>query len=92
MAENLLDELRSKIDSTDDRIVDLLGERFRLISQVSELKKREGIDVYHRGREQDILKRVVEKGTSLGLNELLLEALFMQIFAVSRRDQEGEQV
>lgn len=87
-----LNDMRGKIDAIDDRIVKLLGERFQLISQVSELKKREGIEVHQQGREDDVLRRIIKKGAALGLNELLLEALFMQIFAVSKRDQSKDQV
>lgn len=83
----ILDDLRRKIDHVDDKIVDLLAERFKLISELSEIKKRDGLSPYQIERERDILKRVVERGGQNGLNRLLLQALFLQIFAVSKREQ-----
>lgn len=82
-----IDQLRGKIDALDDQIVDLLGERFNLTGEVGELKKKEGEPVYQSGREDAILKRVVSRGKTLGLDGLLLQALFLQIFAVSKRKQ-----
>ena len=83
----ILDDLRRKIDHVDDKIVDLLAQRFKLISELSEIKKRDGLSPYQIERERDILKRVVERGGQNGLNRLLLQALFLRIFAVSKREQ-----
>jgi len=85
-----LDEIRAQLDYVDDQIVDLLGERFELISKVSLLKKSQGLETYQSVRENQILDRVLKKGKEKGLNPLLLQALFLQIFAVSRRDQDKQ--
>jgi chorismate mutase len=90
MEELSLDDIRAQLDQIDDNIVDLLADRFKLISQVSAYKKAKGMPVYQSGRENEILDRVVGKGEDLGLNPLLLQALFLQIFAVSRRDQDKQ--
>lgn len=82
-----LDDVRGKIDRVDDRIVELLAERFLLVSELSAVKRSEGLAVYQSDREREILTRLVAKGKTLGLNPLLLQALFLQIFAVSKRDQ-----
>lgn len=87
MEKDPLAKIRIKIDAIDDQIVDLLGKRFECVLQVAELKKKQGTTVYRPGREEAILKRVLERGVKLGLNPLLLQALFIQIFAVSRREQ-----
>jgi chorismate mutase len=88
MSDDSLDVIRTRLDTIDDQLVDLLGERFRLIANVSEVKQREGLDSYQPGREEAILKRVMARGIALGLNQLLLQAVFLQIFAVSKRQQE----
>ena len=87
MVKNPLEKIRTKIDAIDDQIIDLLGERFQWVEQVAELKKKQGTMVYQPGREEVILKRILERGVKLGLNPLLLQALFIQIFAVSKREQ-----
>ena len=80
-------KLRKKIDALDDQIVDLLGERFNITGEIGELKRKGDESVYQSGREEAILKRVVVRGKKLGLDGLLLQALFLQIFAVSKRKQ-----
>lgn len=87
MNKSELEILRAKIDKIDDEIVDLLGERFSLVERVKEVKRIGKIAVYHPTREQEILKRIEKRGEKLGLNKLLLNALFLQIFAVSKRNQ-----
>lgn len=87
MAKDSLEKIRAKIDAIDDQIIDLLAERFQSVSQVAEWKKKQGTMVYQPEREEAILKRILERGVKLGLNPLLLQALFMQIFAVSKREQ-----
>lgn len=87
MDKSELEILRDKIDKIDDQIVDLLAERFSLVSRVKEVKKAGKIAVYHPTREREILERIEKRGDKLGLNKLLLNALFLQIFAVSKRNQ-----
>jgi chorismate mutase len=83
-----LDLLRTEIDQVDDQIIELLGERFKLSSEVGKLKLELKLDTYQVKRETAILERLLKKGAALGLDRLLLQALFLQIFAVSRRNQE----
>ncbi len=87
MNQSELEKLRDEIDRIDNQIVDLLGERFEVVNRVKEVKKKGEISTYHPGREQEILDRVEARGEKMGLNSLLLHALFLQIFAVSKRAQ-----
>jgi len=87
MEKDPLIKIRAKIDDIDDQIIDLLGERFECVSQVAKMKKKQHTTVYQPEREEIVLKRVLDRGARLGLNPLLLQALFMQIFAVSKREQ-----
>jgi chorismate mutase / prephenate dehydratase len=86
-----LEKLRIKIDEIDDEIVDLLGERFQVVGEVRRVKKKTGIETYHPTREKDILGRIEKRGEKFGLNKLLLHALFLQIFAVSKRQQDNKE-
>lgn len=86
-SKDSLEQIRQRIDRLDDQIVDLLGERFELIAGIAELKKKSGGTVYQPKREEEILNRVVARGKALGLDGLLLQAIFLQVFAVSRRKQ-----
>ncbi len=68
MAENTphitLSELRDRIDSLDDQMLQLLNERAKCAQQVAEVKKAEGagpIQYYRPEREAQVLRRVKEK-------------------------------
>lgn len=87
-SKDSLEQLRQRIDRLDDQMVDLLGERFELIAGIAELKKQSGGAAYQPEREDEILKRVVARGKALGLDGLLLQAIFLQVFAVSKRRQQ----
>lgn len=58
-APNALDSIRSKIDSVDDQIHELLSERARLAQQVGISKHKDGhtVDFYRPEREAQVLLR-----------------------------------
>ncbi len=78
-----LDELRVKIDTLDDTLLELYNERMELVHQVGELKNTTGAPIYRPEREQAILNRL--KGQNSGkLTDAAIDALFLEMFAVAR--------
>lgn len=55
----VLSGLREKIDAVDSQIISLLNERARLIVEVGQLKRAEGIPIYAPHREQEVLRKVL---------------------------------
>ncbi|WP_028505564.1 bifunctional chorismate mutase/prephenate dehydratase [Ruminococcus sp. FC2018] len=53
-----LEELRKKINVTDDRIAELFIERMKLCKDVSEYKIKNDLPVFQKGREEQILQRM----------------------------------
>lgn len=53
-----LEKLRSQIDSTDNKIVELLKNRMSLSAAVAGVKAREGLPVYVPEREAQLLRRI----------------------------------
>lgn len=54
-----LDQLREAIDKTDDELLELLNRRARLVKEVGEAKKREGVASYYvPERERAIIDRL----------------------------------
>ena len=53
-----LDDLRTKIDEVDERIVRLLDDRARLARRIGEIKLQRGLDAYAPARERKVLDRV----------------------------------
>jgi len=78
-----LDDLRLKIDSLDDTLLELYNERMELVHQVGELKNTTGAPIYRPEREQAILNRLKSKNSGK-LTDAAIDALFLEMFAVSR--------
>jgi len=78
-----LDDLRLKIDTIDNTLLELYNERMELVHAVGELKHTTGSPIYRPEREQAILNRL--KGQNTGkLTDTAIDALFLEMFAVAR--------
>ncbi|RXJ91223.1 chorismate mutase [Arcobacter sp. CECT 8983] len=91
MSEVGLKELRDKLDSIDDTLLELVNERMELVHQVGLLKAQSGGAIYRPEREKAIIDRLesLNKGK---LNRAAIEALFLEIFAISRNIELPENV
>ncbi|HIP19352.1 MAG TPA: chorismate mutase [Sulfurovum sp.] len=78
-----LDELRVQIDSIDDTLLKLYNERMELVHQVGEVKNTTGAPIYRPEREQAILNRLKSQNKGR-LTDAAIDALFLEMFAVSR--------
>src|SRR5258708_8162543 len=54
-----LDALRTRIDQLDQRLVELLNERSRLVVKVGKHKRDRGIPIYAPHREAQVLQNVL---------------------------------
>ncbi len=78
-----LEELRVKIDTIDDTLLQLYNERMELVHQVGKLKNTTGAPIYRPEREQAILKRLKSQNRGK-LTDDAIDALFLEMFAVAR--------
>ena len=51
-----LEGLRREIDDIDERIVDLLAQRYTRVQKVVAIKKAQRLPVYHPAREEDLIQ------------------------------------
>ncbi len=86
-----LDELRIKINGLDDQLLSLLNERMEVVKQVGELKRTTQAAIYRPEREKQILDRLKERSQGL-LTDVAIEAIFLEIFAVSRNIELPERI
>lgn len=86
-----LDRLRKHIDKIDAQLLDLLKERMEVVKQVGALKNKEKSVIYRPEREKAIVDRLCRLGTG-ALNRAAVEAIFQEIFAVSRNIELPERV
>ena len=80
-------KLRQKIDAIDDKIVDLLNERFSVSSDIKDYKIKNSLNVHNFAREKEILLRLNKK-LKAPLTKEYLENIYNEIFSSSRALQE----
>lgn len=54
-------ELRERVDEVDQELIRALSERARIVQEIMTLKAEAGAPVYDPKREEEILKKVVER-------------------------------
>ncbi len=86
-----LEQLREEIDAIDNEILKLLNKRMRVVQEVGKLKQSDKSAIYRPEREKSILDRLksLNKGP---LNDDAIDAIFLEIFAVSRNLERPERV
>jgi chorismate mutase/prephenate dehydratase len=78
-----INELRKGIDFIDDSILALLGQRMEIVNQIGIIKRDSNSLIYHPDREKEIIDRLIKLNTSK-LSDSAIEAIFLEIFGVSR--------
>ncbi len=94
MHDKILQEFRNKIDAIDNNLLLLLNERMQIVKKIGDLKKQNQTAIYRPEREKQILARLSEQNSQTEglLNDLAIDAIFMEIFAASRNLELPERV
>lgn len=71
--------LRKKIDIIDDKIINLLVERFQIIEDISELKKNNNIEVIQRSRISEIIEKARNKALKSQIDPNIFEKIYLNI-------------
>ena len=79
-------ELRQKIDTLDEEIIQLLKERMGISKEVGKLKEKLDIPVEDMGIEQEIIDRLTQQAGS-NLSEKQLIRIFTAVFKSSKQIQ-----
>lgn len=86
-----LDSYRKEIDNIDNEILKLLNKRMKSVEAIGLAKQTTGTSIYRPEREKEILDRL--KSLNNGkLNASAIEAIFLEVFAVSRNLEMPEKV
>ena len=86
-----LQDLRNRIDTLDDQLLAILNERMELVQKVGELKRSSKSIIYRPEREKQILDRLEKRNAGL-LTRQAIDAIFFEIFAVSRNLELPERI
>jgi chorismate mutase/prephenate dehydratase len=89
-----LEECREAIDDIDNEILELLNKRMNVVEKVGNIKHGTGTAIYRPEREKAIIDRLanISKESKGTLNRGAIEAIFLEIFAVSRNLELPERI
>jgi chorismate mutase len=62
-AMRILAESRVEIDSIDQRLVELLNQRTRIVEKIGRVKEAAGLPIYEPKREEDVYRNVLAHNT-----------------------------
>ena len=79
-----LDALRHEIDSIDERILELVAARVRVVLRVGELKRRQNLAIYDPARERNMLERLGQRAQP-PLDAQTVRRIFERLVDESRR-------
>ncbi len=80
-----LEEVRKKIDSIDQELLRLLNERAELVHAVGEIKRKDDLDIYVPGREDQLLRKLADLNRAQNgrLTERAIRAIFREIMSAA---------
>jgi len=89
-----LADCRVAIDTIDNELLELINRRMQVVERVGEIKQESGGAIYRPEREQEIIERLTAKSKADNgiLNKEAIEALFLEIFAISRNLELPEKI
>lgn len=87
-----LNELRQQIDQIDNQLLHLLNQRMEVVKQVGNLKRSTNTLIYRPEREKSIIDRLSAQNQGKLLNHNAIEAIYLEIFAVSRNIELPERI
>ena len=71
--------LREKIDIIDDKIINLLVERFKIVEDISEFKKNNNVEVIQESRISEIVEKAKNKALKNQINPCIFEKIYLNI-------------
>lgn len=87
-----LEELRDKLTDVDKRIVELIADRQRIVSEIGRSKQSSGTGTRDYAREKDVLDMGRARAEALGLDPDVAERVLKQLIQTSLASQERERV
>jgi len=78
--------LRDKIDTIDNKITDLLVERFNIVKEIGAIKLNSSTKITNLSREKSIISRIFKR-TNENISQSDLSEIFNSIFEISKKIQ-----
>jgi chorismate mutase/prephenate dehydrogenase len=87
-----LDELRRKLSAVDERLVDLIAERQKIVADIGKSKLSSGTGTRDYAREKDVLDMGRRQAAERDLDPDLVENILQQLIRTSLENQERDRV
>jgi len=81
-----LEKIRKEIDEIDKAIVEYFNKRMRLVKQIAQYKKQNGMNISDKSREKEVLNNVTSLADE-GVKEYC-KSLFSVLIEISKTYQE----
>ncbi|MFV0502363.1 MAG: chorismate mutase [Lachnospirales bacterium] len=81
-----LDLQRMKINEIDDKLSELLEDRFLISKEIGTIKKEVGMEIFDKNREKEIFKAMEEKYKNSEFSEEIIN-IFIKIIEESKKVQ-----
>ena len=82
-----LDEMRSKIEEIDERIVELIAERTDIAILIAEIKEKEGLPITDEDQEKKVMQRVSKNSELFGVDKEGVERIFQMLIELNKSKQ-----
>ena len=82
-----LDEMRSKIEEIDRRIMELIAERTDIAILIAEIKEREGLPITDKDQEKKVMQRVSKTADLFGVDKEGVERIFQMLIELNKSKQ-----
>ncbi len=86
-----IEEIRENIDGIDGQLLDLLNQRMEWVREIGKFKQATKATIYRPEREKAIIDRLSSMTEGI-LDKKAIEAIFLEIFAVSRNVELPEKI
>ncbi|MEK7097557.1 MAG: chorismate mutase [Patescibacteria group bacterium] len=77
--EKELQFLRENIDRTDEKIIRLIGERFKYTKQIGLCKAKYGLPIRNAKREEELFARMGKLSKEEGLDDKMIKKIWKMI-------------
>lgn len=82
-----LKDFRKNIDKIDGEILKLLADRFNIVKKIGKYKKFNGVKIFDKERENQILNKIKIESRKYKTNEKYIEKIFKSIIKNSKEIQ-----
>lgn len=89
MSNQELEDLRSKVDDLNIKLLELINERAKVIQEIGHLKTKQGLPRFDPVREREMFDKIIENNNG-PFEDKTIRHLFKQIFQASLELQEED--